>query len=105
MYKYREKPFDKIVAAELIIELFNGKKNIKLQSIREKIIKTHKERGGNPPGIGQRGKPHTYHWQTSLALDALKALQFADNPNSGYWNFLSHNEMISELKKKGHNIL
>ena len=105
MYKYRDNPFDKIIAAELIIELFNGKKDIKLQTLREKIIEIHEKRGGNPPGIGEHGKSHTYKFQTSLALDALKALQFADNPNRGYWDFLSHNEMISELKKKGHNVL
>lgn len=98
MYKYRDKPFDKIVAAELIIKLFNGKKDIKLQTLRDKIIELHAEKGGNPPAIGKRGKPQTYEWQTTLALDALKALQFADNPNHGHWNFLSLDEMITQLK-------
>ena len=101
MYKYKDRPFDKIVAVELIVNLFNGQKNIKRSILEEKVIEIHEKRGGNPPGIGAVGKPRTYNWQITLALDALKALQFANNPIHGYWNFLSHDEMMNLLKDIG----
>ena len=101
MYKYRDKPFDKIVGVELIINLFNGQENIKRSTLNEKVIKAHEKNGGKPPTIGERGKPQTYNWQIQLGLDALKTLQFANNPTHGYWNFISHDKMINIFKDIG----
>ena len=45
MYKYRDKPFDKIVAAELIIELFNGKKILNFKLLERKLSKSMRKEG------------------------------------------------------------
>ena len=88
-YQHKGKALDKLIAAELIIELFNGKQEIKREIINNKVIQIHNERGGAPL--------QKTLWQITLALDALKVLQFADNPNRGYWNFLTRDQMISQL--------
>ena len=38
-----------------------------------------------------------HDWAITQGLDGLKFLRFADNPNRGYWNFLSIDEMIARL--------
>ena len=90
--KHKGKALDRSIAAELIIELFNGKQEIKRKVINDKVIEIHNKRGGKSPNN---------KWEITLALDALKVLQFADNPNRGYWNFLPLDEMIDQLKHLG----
>ena len=88
-YKHEGKALDKFIAAELIIKTFNGKQEVERKIIEDTIIEIHNKGGGKPPSS---------KWKTTAALDALKALQFADNPNRGYWNFLPLDKMITRLK-------
>ena len=90
---HKGKVFDKSIAAELIIEIFQGQQHIPKGVIHDKISQRHKDRGGLPPEPGK-----TWQWQITLALDALKVLQLADNPNRGYWDFLPVDEMIDRFK-------
>lgn len=88
VYEHEGKTLDKPISAELIIELFNGKQNIKREIINDKVIQTHYERGG---------KPMEDQWSITNALDALKVLRFADNPKHGYWNISPVDQMIARL--------
>lgn len=92
-YEHKGKNLDKIIAVELIIEIFQGKQRIQRKYIEDKISQTHKNRGGLAPEPGK-----TWSWQITLALDALKALQFADNPNRGFWDFRPVDEMIARCE-------
>lgn len=92
-YQHKGKAFDKSIAIELIIEIFQSKQHIQRSVIEDNISQRHKDRGGLPPEPEK-----TWQWQTTLALDALKVLQFADNPNRGYWNFQPVDEMVARVE-------
>ena len=92
-YEHTRKTFDTAIAVELIIETFQGQQHIPKSVIHDKISQRHKDRGGLPPEPGK-----TWKWQVTAALDALKALQFADNPNRGFWDFRSVDEMIARCE-------
>ena len=92
-YQHKGKTFDKSIAVELIIEIFQGKQHIQRRVIEDKISQKHRDRGGLPPEPRK-----TWQWQTTNALDALKALQFADNPTRGEWNFLPVDEMVARFE-------
>ena len=92
-YQHEGRAFDKSIAIELIIEIFQSQQHIQRSVIEENISQRHRDRGGLPPESGK-----TEQWQTTLALDALKALQFADNPTRGKWNFLPVDEMVARFE-------
>ena len=93
-YQHKGKAFDKSIAVELIIEIFQGKQHIKRSIIIDEISQKHRGGGGLPPEPGK-----TWGWQTSHALTALKTLQFADNPNTGgYWDILPVDEMVARFE-------
>ena len=48
-YKYAGAPLIPSIAAELILELFDGQ-NVKRKVIVDTVVQTHRERGGLPPG-------------------------------------------------------
>ena len=88
-YRHTGTPLDTPIAIELIIELYQGKQNIKKSVINDTVSQKHRERGGLPAKD---------EWQITTALDTLKAMVFADNPNRGYWNFASIDVMIDRVE-------
>lgn len=88
-YAHTGTPLDTPIAVELIIELFQGKAHIQTKVIKDTVSQRHRDQGGLPAKD---------EWQITLALDALKALLFADNPNRGYWNFASIDTMITRVE-------
>ena len=70
-YRHTGKALDAPIAAELIIEIFQGRRRIKKSVISNRISQTHKRRGGHP--TNKAADPTTY------ALESLKMLQLADN--------------------------
>ena len=92
-YEHKGKNFDKIIAVELIIEIFQGKQHIQRKDIGDKVSQIHRDRGGLIPEPQK-----TWQWQITLALDALKVLQFADNPNRGFWDFQPVDKMIARCE-------
>ena len=93
IYQHKGKAFDKSIAIELIIEIFQSKQHIQRSVIEDNISQRHRDRGGLPPE-----EEKTWQWQTTLALDALKVLRFADNPTRGKWDFLSVDEMVARVE-------
>ena len=61
-YQHKGKAFDKSIAIELIIEIFQGKQHIRRSVIEDKISQKHRDGGGLPPeqkkhGNGRQLKP------------------------------------------------
>lgn len=92
-YQHKGKAFDKSIAIELIIEIFQSKQHIRRSVIEDNISQRRRDRGGLLPESGK-----TWQWQTTLDLDALKTLQFADNPTRGEWDFLPVDEMVDRVE-------
>lgn len=88
-YEYKGKSLDRYIAVELIIEIFQGKQHVQRKDIVNKISQRHRDRGGLPA---------KNDWEITLALDALKRLQFADNPTRGHWNILSIDEIVERVE-------
>ncbi|MYB65350.1 hypothetical protein F4X73_11725 [Candidatus Poribacteria bacterium] len=90
MYKYKDEILDKSIAAELIIELFQGNQKVRRGTIGDRVEQTHIDGGGLPHNNSQ--------WAVTLALDGLKALRLANNPVRGEWSFLSIDDMIARFE-------
>ena len=88
-YEHTGKALDEPIAIELIIELFQGKQHIRRKDITDVITEKHIKRGGLPPESS---------WKITIALDTLKYLRIADNPNRGYWNFLPIDKMMDRFE-------
>ena len=88
-YEHKGKALDRYIAVELIIEIFQGQQHIQRRDIVNEISQRHSDRGGLPA---------ENEWEITLALDALKRLQFADNPNRGYWNILPIDEIVARAE-------
>ena len=79
MYKYEGRKLDRLIAGELILELFAGRINVKRAEIDDRVLQEHLNRGG---------KPHTR--DGSPCKEALKNLSDQgriQDPGRGYWSF------------------
>lgn len=55
IYPHKGKAFDKSIAIELIIEIFQGKQHIQKSVIENKISQKHRDRGGLPQNEEKHG--------------------------------------------------
>ena len=95
-YKYAGKPLTGKVAADLILELFNGQTNVPRREIREKVTELHMSRDGLP-----ETSPTAF--PVTNGLDRLKYEGKAKNPKKGFWSinrdgFKKENLKVGDLK-------
>ena len=95
-YKYAGKPLTGKVAADLILELFNGQTDVPRREIREKVTELHMSRDGLP-----ESSPTAF--PVTNGLDRLKYEGKAKNPTKGFWSinrdgFKEENLKAGDLK-------
>ena len=95
-YKHKNKPLTGKVAADLILELFNGQTDVPRREIREKVTELH---------ISQEGLPESSPtaFPVTNGLDRLKYEGKAKNPKKGFWSinrdgFKKGNLKVGDLK-------
>ena len=95
-YKYAGKPLTGKVAADLILELFNGQTDVPRREIREKVTELHMSRDGLP-----ESSPTAF--PVTNGLDRLKHEGKAKNLKKGFWSinrdgFKKDNLKVGDLK-------
>ena len=95
-YKHKNKTLTGKVAADLILELFNGQTDVPRREIREKVTELH---------ISQEGLPESSPtaFPVTSGLDRLKYEGKAKNPKKGFWSinrdgFKEENLKVGDLK-------
>ena len=78
-YKHKNKPLTGKVAADLILELFNGQTDVPYRDIKEKVTEVHLSREGLP-------QTSTIIGPTVHGLSRLKNDGKAKNPTKGFWS-------------------
>ena len=95
-YKYAGKPLTGKVAADLILELFNGQTDVPAREITAKVTELHISQDGFP-----ESSPTAF--PVTNGLDRLKSEGKAKNPKRGFWSinrdgFKSENLKVGDLK-------
>ena len=95
-YKYAGKPLTGKVAADLILELFNGQTDVPTREITAKVTELHRSRDGLP-----ETSPTAF--PVTNGLDRLKHEGKAKNPTKGFWSinrdgFKEENLKVGDLK-------
>jgi hypothetical protein len=76
-YKYKGRELDRLIAEELILELFAGEEDVRTGKIERDVLQAHIDRGGLE-----------YTRSTSPIMDALLSLkeeELTTNKKRGYW--------------------
>ena len=96
-YPHKNKSLTGKVAADLILEIFNGQTGVPREEIREKVTELHISRGGLPKN-SDTARPD------ADGLDRLKKQKKASNPKKGFWS-INRARQNTKLESEGAEFL